>query len=79
MQTLVQIMSQCLNETIAEVKLSTLNYTDVVISGKVNKALVDSGAQIPLIKSSLTDDISYVGTINIQPIVGQPVTAKLAV
>jgi hypothetical protein len=62
-----------------DVKLSPLHYIDVVICGHTYKALIDSGAEIPLIKSQLVDDISYVGTINIQPIVGKPVPAKLAV
>jgi hypothetical protein len=62
-----------------EVKFSNLKYTDVVIAGNVYKALIDSGSELPLIKSSLVKDISYIGSINIQPVVGKPVPANLAV
>ena len=44
---------ECEAGVVPEVHLSTLNYIDVVISGKVYKALIDSGAELPLIKSSL--------------------------
>ena len=60
--------------------VSPLNYIDVVISGKTYKALIDGGAQVPLIKSTLVDEnISYIGNINIQPVVGNAVQAKLTV
>ena len=63
-----------------ELIVSPLKYIDIVISGKTYKALIDSGAQVPLIKSSLIDEnISYIGNLNIQPIVGNAVQAKLAV
>jgi hypothetical protein len=58
---------------------SPLKYIDVVINGTVHTALIDGGAEMPLIKSSLIGDISSVGSINIQPIVGKTVEAKLAV
>jgi hypothetical protein len=64
---------------VPEVHLSPLNYIDVVISGNVYKALIDSGAELPLIKSSLVKDVSCIGNINIQPIVGKAVPANLAV
>lgn len=64
---------------VPKVHLSTLNYIDVVISGNVYKALIDSGAELPLIKSSLVKDVSCIGSINIQPIVGKAVPANLAV
>lgn len=69
----------CIVEPIPEVKLAKLNYVDVVINGKTYRALNDSGAEMPLIKSGLLDDISYIGSINIQPIVGKAVPANLAV
>jgi hypothetical protein len=56
-----------------------LKYIDVVISGKTYSALIDGGAQIPLIKSSLVDEnICHIGNVNIQPVVGKAVQAKLA-
>ena len=69
----------CVVDDVPEVHLSTLNYIDVVISGNVYKALIDSGAELPLIKSSLVKDVSSIGNINIQPIVGKAVPASLAV
>ena len=70
---------ECVVDEVPEVHLSTLNYIDVVISGNVYKALIDSGAELPLIKSSLVKDVSSIGNINIQPIVGKAVPANLAV
>jgi len=69
----------CIVSDVHEVHLSTLNYTYVVISGNIYKALIDSGAELPLIKSSLVKDVSCIGNINIQPIVGKAVPANLAV
>jgi hypothetical protein len=51
----------------------------VVIAGTCYKALVDSGAQVPLSRSELIRDMSFIGSINIQPVVGAPVLAKLTV
>jgi hypothetical protein len=69
----------CVLPASADVKISPLEYIDVVIQGNRYKALVDSGAQILLMRASLLSDISYVGHINVQPIIGKPVSAKLAV
>jgi hypothetical protein len=52
---------------------------DVVINGKVHTALNDGGAEKPLIKSSLLKDVSSIGSVQIQPIVGKSVEAKLTI
>ena len=63
-----------------DIELTPLKYVDVMINGNVYKALSDSGAQIPLIRSSLlSSDISYVGNINLKPAVGNIIPAKLTV
>ena len=52
---------------------------DVAVGGVRYKALVDSDTEGPLIRSDLLNNVSYIGSINIQPIVGHSVPAKLAV
>jgi hypothetical protein len=56
--------------------IAPLKYIDVVIDGKHCRVLVDSGSLVPLIHSSLVSNQSFVGTVDIQPVVGAAVTAK---
>jgi hypothetical protein len=78
-ETVIGFVSTLTPNGATEVQLAPLNYVDVVIAGTCYKALVDSGAQVPLIRSELVRDMSFIGSINIQPVVGAPVLAKLAV
>jgi hypothetical protein len=63
----------------SKLKVAPLQYIDVVIAGKYCRALIDSGAEVPLIRSNLVPNVSTIGTIIIQPCIGQTVPAKLAV
>lgn len=78
-QSCNELQSCNINELSPDLKLSELKHMNVVIAGKTYSALIDGGAQMPLIKTSLVDNVSYIGTINIQEIVGNPVLAKLTV
>jgi hypothetical protein len=57
---------------------SELKYVDVVINGQRHSALIDGGAEMPLIKESSIFNFTSVGSVSIQPIVGDSVEAKLA-
>ena len=63
----------------SDLKVAPLQYIDVVIASQHRKALIDSSAEVPLIRSNLVPNVSTIGSINIQPFIGQTVPAKLAV
>jgi len=43
----------------SDLQVAPLQYIDVVIAGKHCKALIDSGAEVPLIRSSLVQCVNY--------------------
>jgi hypothetical protein len=75
----IDVVVDCDHVKQTDIVISPLKYIDVVINGKVHSALIDGGAEVPLIKSSLLQDVSSIGSVHIQPIVGKSVEAKLAV
>ena len=61
------------------VKLSPLQYCDILVNGVKCRALQDSGAQLPLISQSICDRVKaeVCGHIQLQGVVGDPVRAPL--
>ena len=63
-----------------DICISPLKYVDICINGQKFNALIDSGCQCPLINRQVIQDkpITTIGSISIQPIIGSPVSARLA-
>jgi len=61
------------------VKLSLLQYCDILVNGVKCRALQDSGAQLPLISQSICDRVKaeVCGHIQLQGVVGDLVGAPL--
>jgi len=60
-----------------KLKVYPLQYIDVVINGARHRALIDSGAQIPVIKQSVVNSITPIGQVQIQGVVNKSVTKTL--
>jgi Retroviral aspartyl protease len=60
-----------------ELKVSPLQYIDVVINGAIHRALIDSGAQISVIKQSVVSSISPIRQVQLHGVVGKSVTKPL--
>ena len=76
---IIQVYASDLPNQAAQVQLAPLQYMDVFIANQCWHALVVSGAEVPLIHRRVLGnaDVSTVGSIFIQPIVGPTVEAKL--
>ena len=73
------VVNRTLNEILPEpcLKISPLQYVNIVVNGKQLRALNDSGTQIPVISRSVLSDFVPVGQIQIQCVVGAPVATPL--
>ena len=58
-------------------KISPLQYIDIVVDGEKRTAMIDSGAQIPIVKRAGLKNIIPVGRVQVQGVVGEPVTTPL--
>ena len=72
-------VTQCWVKPPPELKVSTLQYVNVTVNGNKAVVLCDSGSQIPVVSSRLLDvgDDDKMGTVNLQGVVGEAVTAPL--
>jgi hypothetical protein len=67
------------DQFVGQVEIAPLTYLDICINGTRQRALVDSGSQVPLIRADrLQDNPTITGSIYIQGIVGPAVQAKIA-
>jgi len=73
------VVSPTLTDMLPEpcLKISPLQYVNIVVNGKKLRALNDSGTQIPVISRSVVSDFDPVGQIQIQGVVGAPVATPL--
>ena len=73
----------CGNERIDKVveqvlRISPLQYVEIVINGKNVRALNDSGTQVPVVRRSILDfEFKTTGQIQLQGVVGAPVATPL--
>jgi len=58
-------------------KISPLQYINVVVNGEKLKALNDSGTQVPVVRRSVLKDVAPVGQTQIQGVVGDPIATPL--
>ena len=72
-------VTQCLVKPLPELKVSKLQYVNVTVNGNKAVALCNSGSQIPIVSSHLLDvsDDDKMGIVNVQGVVGEPVTVPL--
>ena len=72
-------VSQCSVKPPPELKVSKLQYANVIVNVNKAVALCDSGSQFPVVSSRLLNvgDDDKVGTVNLQSVVGDAVTVPL--
>jgi len=73
------VVTECTTKPPPELKVSPLQYVTVTVKRIKAVALCDSGSQIPIVSSCLFEvsDDEEMGTVNLQGIVGEAVSAPL--